>query len=217
MIRPLAAVFVLSLVLLDGTPPSALGSGYAYPPSVLRIRGGFAFPDPDHQDPGPAWSAGGSVGVVLNRNILLSLSYDHIDLDEPDASFRRRAIDPLTLEVELGLPSSHRVTPRLAAGAGAYFHDDPRIVYSYYPGYAGPPQRSHVLGSSFGMHFGGGLSIPLWRRTLMDLDFRYHQTTGNDQAVVVGTATAGLRFLFPGGQADPDGYVDSGRAAVAAR
>ncbi len=159
MIRPLAAVFALFLISLDVTPPDSFASGQAYPPSVLRIRGGFAFPDPDHQDPGPAWSAGGSVGVVLNRNILLSLSYDHIDLDEPDGTFRRRAIDPLTLEMELGLPTAHRITPRLAAGAGPYFHDDPRMVYSYYPGYAGPPQRSNVLRTSFGMHFGGGIWI----------------------------------------------------------
>ena len=217
MIRPLAAVFALFLISLDVTPPDSFASGQAYPPSVLRIRGGFAFPDPDHQDPGPAWSAGGSVGVVLNRNILLSLSYDHIDLDEPDGTFRRRAIDPLTLEMELGLPTAHRITPRLAAGAGPYFHDDPRIVYSYYPGYAGPPQRSNVLRTSFGMHFGGGLSIPLAHRTMVDLDFRYHQTTGGDQALVVGTATVGLRFLFPGGEPDSDGYVESRPTAYAQR
>src|SRR5262245_37544202 len=94
MIRPLAAVFVLSLVSLDVVPSAVLASDQ-YPASVLRVRGGFAFPDPDHQDPGPAWSAGGALGVVLNRNVLLSLSYDHIDLDEPDRNFRRRAVDPV--------------------------------------------------------------------------------------------------------------------------
>jgi hypothetical protein len=144
--------------------------------------------------------------VVVSRSVLLSLSYDHIDLDEPDNNLSRRAIDPLTVEVELRVLPSQGITPRLAAGAGPYFHDQSRFVSHYY---AASPQRVHSLEASFGMHFGGGFSIPITNRTMLDLDFRYHQTVGREQPLVVSTAGVGLRFLFPGGPADPTDYVQA--------
>jgi opacity protein-like surface antigen len=204
MNRPLVAALALSTILsIDSTLASA-GSGAGYPASVLRLRGGIAFPDPDHHDPGAAWSAGGAAGVVLNRNILLSLCYDHIDLDDPGAGFRSPAVDPVTLEIELGRPMAHGITPRIAAGGGPYFRR-----HRFQPSYAldaGSQTRSSLGAANFGMHFGAGVSLPLTKRTMMDFDFRYHQTVGREQALVVGNTTVGLRFLFPGGS-DPDGYV----------
>jgi hypothetical protein len=211
MNRSLAAILALSLLSSGVSPSPAFASGDHHPGSVLRLRGGYAFPDPD-LDPGPGWSAGGAVGVVLNRSVLLSLSYDHIDLDKPDNNLSRRAIDPVTVEVELLVFPLQGITPRLAAGAGPYFHDQSRFVYPYY---GASPQRVHSLEASFGMHFGGGFSIPITNRTMVDLDFRYHQTVGREQALVVSTAGVGLRFLFPGGPADPTDYVQAKESPLA--
>jgi len=148
---------------------------------------------------------------VLNREVLLSLSYDHLALNQRLWSSGRRSLDPVTVELELGRPTEHRAALRLAAGAGLYFHRDSFIEYlPYYT------QQHNSLGSTFGMHFGGGFSIPLWKRTLMDLDYRYHQTVGRENALVISTISAGLRFLFPGREPDPEGYVRAGGREAAA-
>ena len=218
MNRPLVAALAISTILSIDSQLASAGSSAGYPASVLRLRGGIAFPDPDHHDPGAAWSAGGAAGVVLNRNILLSLCYDHIDLDDPSSGFRSPAVDPLTVEVELGRPMAHGVTPRIAAGGGPYFQRNRHFAY-YAPTGSSLVSGGPFSSASFGMHFGAGVSFPLTKRTMMDFDFRYHQTVGRERALVVGNTTVGLRFLFPGGSGDPDGYVRTKTApfAIASR
>ena len=135
--------------------------------------------------------------------MLISLSYDHIAMHQAYGFRQVESLSPVTLELEVGKPLAHRITPRVGAGAGPYFHDVSSYVYQY-DGVA----RVHSLEGAFGMHFDLGLSVPLWKHALMDFDYRYHQTVG-DRTYVVGTATAGLRFVFPGSESDPKGYVYS--------
>jgi len=211
----IALVFVM-LVGLGSSPQPASASGHMYPGPVLRLRGGLLYPDQDYE-PGPGWSAGGAIGFALNRDVLLSLNYDHLDLGYPDPSGRKATLDPVELEMELGGQDGRHVTPRAAFGAGLYFQ---REKYPDFHPLLSEPQRRGSLGQTFGLHFGAGLSVPLSKRTLMDFDLRYHQTAGHDGGVVIGTATAGLRFLLPGPQPDPEGYVrsrDQRTTAYAAR
>ncbi len=212
MYRPLAFVLALSTILsLDTSAASA--TSYGVPASVLRFRGGVTFAS---QGINSGWLAGGAIGVVVNRDVLLSVSYDHLDLALPKGSLERRALNPVTFELELGREGEHRLAPRIAAGAGMYFH---RQIYPNLLSVDVERMRHGSLVAVFGMHFGAGLSIPLWKGTLMDLDYRYHQTvSGGDGGDEVGAASAGLRFLFPGKPADPEGYVQSAtRSAYALR
>jgi opacity protein-like surface antigen len=207
VIRPLAAALVLSAVLSFDTPTVSAHTSDGYPASVLRFRGGAAFPDPPG-DANTGWCAGGSIGMVVNRDILVSLGYDRIAMDRRDFGSGQTSMNPVTVELELGMPTRHHFTPRLTVGMGPYFHTDTYFIYRF-----DGQQRVQTLNDSFGMHFGVGLSVPLWKRTMMDVDYRYHQTTGGADALVAGTATVGLRFLFPGREADSEGYVLS-RGAV---
>jgi hypothetical protein len=173
---------------------------------VLRLRGGLVFPDPDYQ-PGPGWSAGGAIGVALNRQVLLSVTYDHLYLDSPETATRRGTLDPVTLEVELGRQGDHHFTPRVSSGMGMYFH---RKDYPNFRAVEFEPTRRSSLGQWFGMNFGAGVSVPITKRTLIDFDARYHQTVGQGSGSwVIGTASVGLRFLLPGPEPDPEGYVRS--------
>jgi len=208
-----ALVFVVFVGIASICSATASAADDGYPAPVLRLRGGLVFPDPDYK-PGPGWSAGGSIGYAVNRAVLLSLNYDHLYLDVPDTHTRTGVLDPVTLELELGRQAVHRFTPRISAGAGLYFHRD---LYPDYRVVFFEPQRRSSLSQRFGMNFGAGGSIPVWRRTLMDFDVRYHQTVGQGSgSMVIGTASAGLRFLLPGPKPDPEGYVRTGiRGAVA--
>ncbi len=198
-------VFAIMMLLgFAGTPSPASAIRHTYPGPVLRLRGGILSPDQDY-DPGLGWCAGGGIGLAPNRDVLLSLTYDHLYLGYRDTSGRNAALDPVELEMELGRQGGHHVTPRVAAGAGVYFR---RVIYPDLRPLFSEPQRRGSLGRAFGMHFGAGVSIPLSKRTSMDFDVRYHQTAGQD-GVVIGTATAGLRFLLPGPEPDPEGYVRS--------
>jgi len=143
------------------------------------------------------------VGIVVNRNILISLCYDHIDLEESDLYSRRQGVDPLTVDIEVGRPGRSRFTPRITAGAGPYFQDDKNVYYIY----PGSTRTQTMTSAAFGMHFGAGVSVPLTKRMMIDLDYRYHQTVGKLDALVIGSATVGLRFLFPGHPSEEDGYV----------
>jgi hypothetical protein len=204
MCRPLAFVLALTAILSLDTSPASATSGDV-PASVLRLRGGVTFPS---QGINSGWLAGGAIGIVMNRDVLLSVCYDHLDLAVPKGSVGRKSVDPVTFELELGREGEHRLAPRIAAGAGFYFH---RMIYPAVIFSGAEYQRHRSLVAVFGMHFGVGLSIPLWKGTLMDLDYRYHQTVsgGGDGGDEVGAVSAGLRFLFPGKPADPEGYVES--------
>lgn len=141
------------------------------------------------------------MGIVACPDLLISLSYDHIAMGRRYGYREVTSLSPVTLELEVGKPLAHRIMPRIAAGAGPYFHDVSYDAWQY-----DVVRRVHLLEGAFGMHFDLGLSVPLWKHALMDFDYRYHQTVGND-TYVVGTATAGLRFVFPGSERDPEGYV----------
>jgi len=143
---------------------------------------------------------------------LVSLSYDHIAMGETMFSGDRPSVSPVTLDLELGMPTEHHITPRIAAGVGPYFHDN--VTYAYTGPYGGPPQRLHSLTSTLGAHFGVGLSIPAWKRTLVDVDYRYHQGSGDDN-FAVGTLSAGLRYLVPIRSGDSEGYVLARESALA--
>jgi hypothetical protein len=145
--------------------------------------------------------------------VLFSIAYDHLRI-APSSGYPRTTVDPVTLELELGHPAEWRFTSRLAVGMGIYFRQEPRPpVFAPAPVPVSGAQpvlfETRVpAGQRFGTNFGAGLSIPLWKNTMMDLDARYHQTVGAaDASVVVATVTAGLRFLIPGHEPDPEGYV----------
>jgi hypothetical protein len=187
---------LVTLVALDLSPvfvPPAAGSTDREPPAgVLRIRGGLVFPDRDGA-PGPGWSAGGALGLALSRSVLVSVNYDHMDLD---VSSSPKSVDPMTVQLELGVPYLHRVSPRAELGAGLYSMGSrgfamirPLLVLDREDA---RPSRD----SQFGMNFGGGVSIPLWKRTMFDLDLRYHQTMGNSNSLVMGTVGAGLSYVL---------------------
>ncbi len=146
------------------------------------------FPDRDGE-PGPGWLAGGALGFPLTPSVSLSANYDHMYLDVPGS---RSSVNPLTIQIELASPYRHRVSPRAEFGAGIYdfgFRDFP--VVSPLRSFEAVGTRSREV--PFGMNFGGGLSVPLWARTMFDLDLRYHQTMGNN-SLVMGTIGAGLTY-----------------------
>ena len=191
-----ACSLLVTLVALDLSPvfvSAAAGStDRDLPAGVLRLRGGLVFPDHDGV-PGPGWAAGGALGLVLNRNVLVSVTYDHMYLDVAGSP---QSVDPMTIQLELGVPYQHRITARAEVGAGLYSMGS--------TGYAIlRPLRvfeGERVGSSrdtpFGMNFGGGVSIPLWKRTMFDLDLRYHQTLGDSHSLVMGTVGAGLSYVL---------------------
>jgi len=191
-----ACSLLVTLVAWNASPvfasPSAGGTDRDLPAGVLRIRGGLVFPDPDGA-PGPGWSAGGALGLVLSRSVLVSLNYDHVDLD---AAGSPKSVDPMTVQVELGMPYRHRITPRAEVGAGLY-----NLGSSGYANirplrvFGGEDIRQSY--NEFGMNFGGGVSVPLWGRTMFDVDLRYHQTMGGGVSLVMGTAGAGLSYVLP--------------------
>ena len=161
------------------------------------------FPDPDGA-PGPGWSAGGAFALPLSSNVSLSLNYDHMYLDTPGTM---RSVNPLTAQLELGTPYQRRISPRVGVGAGLYdIKSRNSIVINPLGGF--DTIRTRHRGIPFGMNFGGGVSIPLWARTLFDVDLRYHQTMGSS-SLVMGTVGAGLTYRLGGVE---DGTWASARA-----
>ncbi|HEY3156947.1 MAG TPA: hypothetical protein VGK76_10060 [Candidatus Eisenbacteria bacterium] len=190
-----ACSLLVTLVALNLSPTfvslAAGSTDRELPVGVLRLRGGLVFPDPDGV-PGPGWSAGGALGLALSRNVLVSVNYDHLYLDVAGSP---QSVDPMTIQLEFGVPYQHRITPRAEVGAGLYSMGS--------TGYAIPRPLRVFVGEEvrssrdvpFGMNFGGGASIRLWNRTMFDVDLRYHQTMGSD-ALIMGTVGAGLSYVL---------------------
>ncbi len=186
---------LVTLVALDLSPafvsPAAGDNDRELPVGVLRIRGGLVFPDPDYE-PGPGWSAGGALGLAVGRSVLVSVNYDHLYLDVPG---NPKSIDPMTIQLELGMPYRHGITPRVEVGAGVYSFRSGEFAIARSLGVFDREVARPSRDLPFGMNFGGGLSIPLWKRTMFDLDLRYHQTMGSN-SLVMGTAGAGLSYVL---------------------
>lgn len=188
-----SSLFAASFLVVLLVTPAAASTNPKSGEGFLRLRGGIVFPDPD-RDPGPGWLAGGALGLPLNQNVVLSMNYDHVDLDTPGDM---RSVNPLTAQLELGAPTRGGIVPRVSLGAGFYdIKVRDRVTFVPVGGFVNEYRSPRNV--PFGMSVGGGVSIPLSARTMFDLDLRYHQTMGFN-TLVMGTVGAGISYKLGGG------------------
>jgi hypothetical protein len=115
--------FVVGLLLAGAATEPVVGQGRAL---VLLTYGGYQIPAASLSDQkdalGPAWTAGGGLGLQLNSNLVLRglVSLAKSDYEGPglilvEQGFRRIFA---TLDLQVGLPTSSSWAPYVFAGAG---------------------------------------------------------------------------------------------------
>ena len=193
MNRPLVAILTLSLILSLGStrqafakplPDGARGRG------IFRLQGGTLFRDRGYTD-GDGWVAGGALGFGVTRDLLVMASMEHIEVDISQPY--RESFQPVTLQLQMGAPFQHRITPRVDLGAGIYLRA--RDHFQSYPYYYDP----HGLGlttAPFGMNFGGGLSFLVGRTVMLDVGVRRHESFDRNESFGMTTAMAGMTFAL---------------------
>jgi len=206
--RPLVAILalILALCVLSGSnafakplPDGARGRG------ILRLQGGTLFRDRGYTD-GNGWLAGGSLGVGVTRDVLVLASIEHIDVRrfQPNSE----SFQPVTLQIEMGAPFQHRITPRVDVGAGAYLRtrNGPSYVNIH-----GLPTNT----APFGMNFGGGLSFLVTRTFTLDVSVRRHESFNSHEDFGMTSAGAGLTFALS--RDEPATWAGTDPSALASR
>ena len=208
MNRPLVAILTVSLVLALGSSQNALAKPLpdgARGRGILRLQGGTLFRDRGYTD-GNGWLAGGSLGVGVTRDVLVLASIEHIGVQR----FRpySESFQPVTLQIEMGAPFQHRITPRVGVGAGMYLRTRNGPTYVDIHGLA----RNTA---PFGMNFGGGLSFLLGKTVALDVSVRRHESFDSNEGFGMTSAGAGLTFALS--RDEPAAWAGTDAAALASR
>ena len=209
MNRPLVAILTLSSVLSIGSsriafskpmPDGARGRG------IFRMQGGTIFRDRGYSD-GAGWLAGGSLGAGVTRDFLVMASIEHIGVQKSQPY--RESFQPVTLQLEMGAPFQHRVTPRVGLGAGVYLRT--RNGAYPYTDIHGLPTTT----APFGMNFGGGLSFLVARTVTLDVVVRRHESFKSNESWGMTSAGAGLTFALS--RDEPPQWARKDGSALASR
>ena len=134
---------------------------------------------------------GGAVGHFVGRKLLFTLNYDHIHMTSRAPTMS--TVRPVTAQVELGMPWKRGIRPRLGLGAGVYLRNGVQNsglrVFTVIP-----VEYMRTSSQPFGLNVGGGLSAPLSKNTLLDLDIRFHQIS--DLSSIMGIAGLGISYMW---------------------
>ena len=176
--------------------------------AVFRLEGGTLFRGGNTD--GAGWLAGGAVGFGVARDLLVIASIEHIAVRISDPY--TESFQPMTIQLEMGAPFQHRITPRVDVGAGIYLRARDHFAPSYY--YYDP----HGLGLStapFGMTFGAGLSFLVAPTVMLDVGVRRHESFDSNESWGMTSAGAGLTFAFGGEERGSGMWTRSDRDAAA--
>jgi len=197
MYRPLAAI--LALVAIASTPVDSKASpepAFMEGQSILSLRVGAS----NTRGEGTGWMAGGGLGVGLNRAMLLAMDLSHA---EPNHEIQRH-ISFWTLQLEVGAPFQHRISPRLGAGVGVY---RTKGMQSYTLDFDPSPLQEGASPptfkiTQFGFSAGLGLSLQVTNHILLDFEAREHRTLRRELNGDIGgvldmtTAGGGLTYVL---------------------
>ncbi len=142
--------------------------------------------------------AGGSLGVGLNRGMLLAMDVSHA---EPNHEIPR-SIYSWTLQLEVGAPFRHRISPRFEAGAGVYRTSGmPAIALDFDPVPSQEGTTTPIFRiTQFGFNVGLGLSLQVANHVLLDVGGRQHRTLhrelNGDVAGVLSMTTVGAGLTY---------------------